>query len=191
MVTLDSRFNEALTYAANLHREQARKGTEIPYISHLLAVAGLVLEQGGDEDTAIAALLHDAVEDQGGEATLREISSRFGARVAGIVSACSDADTIPKPPWKARKDAYIDSLPHKDEATLLVSLADKVHNARAILLDYRSMGESLWGRFTGGREGTLWYYRKLLDGFQGRTPAPLWEELDRVVNELEKLASIE
>jgi (p)ppGpp synthase/HD superfamily hydrolase len=186
---LGTRFIDALTYAADLHKTQARKGTEVPYVSHLLAVASLVLEHGGDEDTTIAALLHDAVEDQGGEPILREIASRFGARVAGIVSACSDTDATPKPPWKARKAAYIHSIAHKDDAALLVSLADKVHNARCILRDYRVVGESVWQRFTGGREGQLWYYKELRDAFRRRTPTTLWRELDQTVNDLESLMS--
>ncbi len=149
-----------------------------------MAVASLAIEHGADEDIAIAALLHDAVEDQGGQSTLAEIRARFGDRVAAIVLACSDADRVPKPPWRARKEAYLAQLPHKDPDALLVSLADKVHNLRAILGDYRSLGEPLWDRFAGGREGTLWYYRSLRDGFVGRTPPALWGELDRTLQDL-------
>jgi (p)ppGpp synthase/HD superfamily hydrolase len=162
-----------------------RKGTNIPYISHLLAVAALVIEAGGDEDAAIAALLHDAVEDQGGRAMLDRIRARYGANVADIVEACSDTDVIPKPPWKPRKEAYIAAIPRKSPQALLVSLADKVHNAGAILDDYRQIGEELWPRFNAGRDDILWYYRALADGFRGRTPDPLWQRLEEAVTALE------
>src|SRR5215831_5244587 len=147
---LTHRFDEAFQYAHGLHRTQTRKGTTVPYISHLMAVAALVIEHGGDEDQAIAALLHDAAEDQGGLATLGDIERRFGAKVAEIVSDCSDACTEPKPEWRARKKAYLAKLSTKPKCSLLVSLADKVHNAEAILYDYRVLGDRLWARFTGG-----------------------------------------
>jgi len=188
-MTLSARFEEALVYAAQLHADQARKGTTIPYVAHLLGVASIVLEQGAGEDEAIAALLHDAVEDQGGEATLAEIGRRFGPRVAEIVDACTDARTTPKPPWRERKQAYIAHLHHATASVRLISAADKLHNARAILRDYRAIGESLWTRFNGGKEGTLWYYRALVEALQAAGPTPLVEELDRVVSEIEKLAS--
>lgn len=162
------RFSTALAFASEIHLVQRRKGTDIPYIGHLLAVASLVIEAGGDENAAIAALLHDAVEDQGGRSMLDRIRDRYGDEVAYIVEACTDAETIPKPPWRARKEAYVAAIPHKSEKALLVSLADKVHNASAILSDYSQIGEQLWLRFSGGREGTLWYYRALADAFRGR-----------------------
>jgi GTP pyrophosphokinase len=183
------RFADALTLANQLHASQRRKGTNIPYIAHLLAVAALVLEAGGDEDAAIAALLHDAVEDQGGAATLELIRDRFGDHVASIVEGCTDADAIPKPPWRERKEAYLATIPHKAPEALLVSAADKLHNARAILADYRALGDDLWPRFNGGREGTLWYYRALRNAFRGRTPESLWTALDETVTELERRAT--
>lgn len=191
---LTRRFNDAFVFAAELHAVQTRKGTDIPYLSHLMAVAGLILEHGGDEDEAIAGLLHDAVEDQGAtypggvDALRREIKSCFGEKVLSIVDACSDTDQIPKPPWRERKGAYIAHLTDADASTLLVSCADKVHNARAILTDYQTHGEQVWDRFTGGREGTLWYYRALCDAFAARPEAPLSivAELTRVVDSLEQ-----
>jgi len=185
---LSDRFEEALTLAVRLHASQVRKGTAVLYIAHLLAVASLVLEQGADEDEAIAALLHDAVEDQGGEATLGEIRRRFGERVAEIVDGCTDARATPKPPWRGRKEAYLAHLLQASTAVRLVSVADKLHNARTILADYRTLGEPLWDRFNGGREGTLWYYRSLVEAFRATGPSPLAEELDRGVSELEHLA---
>jgi GTP pyrophosphokinase len=188
-MALSARFEEALIFAARLHVGQVRKGTSVPYISHLLGVASLVLEQDGDEDEAIAALLHDAAEDQGGKATLDEIRRRLGDRVAEIVEGCTDAFTTPKPPWRERKEAYLAHLPQASAAVRLVSAADKLHNARTILADYRQLGEALWDRFNGGKEGTLWYYRALVETFQASGSFPLVEELNRVVAELERLAS--
>jgi len=188
-MSLSARFECAFQYAAVLHAHQKRKGTDIPYISHLLAVAGLVIENGGTEDEAIAALLHDAVEDAGGRGRLSDIRARFGEAVAEIVTGCSDADVIPKPPFAERKQAYLADLKKGSPSVLLVSCADKVHNARAILSDYEEQGEALWGRFNGGREGTLWYYRALADEFLRLGPERLSKELDRVVAEIEKLAA--
>ena len=186
---LTARFTRAVDYAARLHARQKRKGTERPYLAHLLGVASIVLEHGGDEDAAIAALLHDAVEDQGGRPRLGEIRRKFGARVARIVDGCTDAYTIPKPPWRERKLKYLQHLPHASAEVHLVSAADKLHNAREILADYRQVVEALWGRFQGGKEGTLWYYRALVEAFRSTGATPLVEELDRVVTELERLAS--
>ena len=181
---LTDRFDEALAYASRLHRAQMRKGTSIPYVSHLMSVCALVLEHGGTEDQAIAALLHDAAEDQGGAQTLAEIDGRFGKAVAAIVADCTDSWVEPKPPWRARKEAYLAALPHKPPASLLVSLADKTHNARAILADYRVIGPAIWDRFTGGRDGTLWYYGALREVFDVACPGPLAAELGRVVGVL-------
>ena len=144
---LSEKFDDALAYAARLHRQQTRKGSAIPYVAHLLAVCSLVIEHGGSEDQAIAALLHDAAEDQGGETILGEIRARYGPAVAEIVADCTDAWTEPKPAWRPRKEAYLAALPSKPRGSLLVSLADKTHNAGAILGDYRRMGEALWDRF--------------------------------------------
>ncbi len=187
---LSERYDAALVFAHQLHRHQKRKGTEIPYISHLLSVSALVLEHGGTEDQAIAALLHDAVEDQGGDAIRQEIRNRFGEDVAAIVDACTDTDQTPKPPWRARKEAYLAHLRTTPDTARLVSLADKVHNARTILADYRAVGEALWSRFEGGREGTLWYYRCLVEIFAAGPCRSLANELERTVAELERLASL-
>lgn len=183
---LGPRFSAALAYANELHGLQVRKGTSIPYVAHLLSVAALVIEHGGDEDEAIAGLLHDAVEDQGGQATLASIRGRFGDRVAEIVAACSDTDVVPKPPWRFRKEQYIAGIAHKSQSALLVSLADKVHNARSIAADLASAGESVWERFTGGKEGTCWYYRELLKAFEGRTAPHLCRELARAVAQFDR-----
>ncbi len=178
---LSQRFDAALVFASELHRMQLRKGTSIPYISHLLAVAALVIEHGGHEDQAIAGLLHDAAEDCGGERTLREVEKRFGPAVAKIVFDCTDSWGEPKPPWRERKEAYLAILPNKSPQSLLVSLADKTHNARAILLDLRVVGNGIWNRFNGGRDGTLWYYSSLSDVFCSRVPGSLSDELRRTV----------
>ena len=188
MSLLTDRFGEALTFAERAHRTQTRKGTDIPYVSHLMAVAAVVLEHGGDEDQAIAALLHDVVEDQGGAAIAREIRVRFNDRVADIVLACTDTDAVPKPPWRARKEAYIASVETKHADALLVTLADKLHNAIAILEDHRRIGDAIWSRFTGGRDGTLWYYRALAAALARRRPGPLADRLLRTVAELEAAA---
>ncbi len=183
---LSNRFEEALVYATRKHSSQVRKGTPIPYIAHLLAVASIVLEDGGDEDQAIAALLHDAVEDQGGKPTLNEIRIKFGESVAAIVEGCTDADTIPKPPWRNRKESYIRHLRSAPPEVLRVSLADKIHNVRAVLRDYRAVGENLWERFQGGKEGTLWYYRALADTFGQIRRSAATEEFAQTVAELEQ-----
>jgi (p)ppGpp synthase/HD superfamily hydrolase len=185
---LTARFEEALVYAARLHAGQLRKGTEIPYVSHLLAVAGLVLENGGVEDEAIAALLHDAVEDQGGARTRDEIRRRFGENVAAIVDGCTDAETIPKPPWRERKERYVAHIAEAPASVRLVSASDKLHNARSILSDLRSCGDNVWGRFKGGKDGTLWYYRSLVEAFRSHGSSPLVDELTRTVAEIERLA---
>jgi (p)ppGpp synthase/HD superfamily hydrolase len=182
-------FQRALVFACELHRDQVRKGSKgIPYIAHLLGVASIVIEDGGDEDEAIAALLHDGPEDRGGRATLERIRHEFGDRVADIVEGCSDTLEDPKPPWRERKEAYLVHLEEAPDEVLRVSLADKVHNARAILSDYREVGEELWSRFNGTREESLWYYRSLVEIFARRCSGPLAEELETTVNEIEALA---
>jgi len=186
------RFDLALQFASGLHHQQARKGVPIPYIAHLMGVCSLVLETGGDEDQAIAALLHDAVEDQGGLPTLATIRHMFGDRVANIVESCSDSttsDPTEKRPWRERKDKYLAHLRSADGDALLVSAADKLHNARAALSDYRELGEKLWPRFNAPKEDQLWYYGTLVDVFD-KTAAPkrLVKELRRVVDELKVLA---
>ena len=189
---LTDRFDRALLYATHVHGGQVRKGTSTPYVAHLLAVAATVLEYGGDEDLAIAALLHDSAEDQGGGARLEDVRNRFGARVARIVEACSDslANTSAgesKPHWRERKEAYIAHLQDADEDILRVSLADKVHNARAILRDLRKpeVGKGIWDRFSQPRQKTLWYYRSLADTFCRVLPGQLAEELREIVSVLE------
>lgn len=190
MTMLSPRFADALHYACQLHASQVRKGTTIPYVAHLLGVASLVLEHGGDENEAIAALLHDAVEDQGGPPTRAEIARRFGEGVAVIVDGCTDANTTPKPAWRERKERYIAHLPHASPSVRLVSAADKLHNARAIVRDVRTVGDAVWGRFTGGKAGTLWYYRALADVFHAVGPDALAAELARVVAEMEAVAAV-
>ena len=187
-VLLTSRFQEALIYAYQLHARQKRKESDVPYISHLLAVTALVLEDGGDEDQGIAALLHDAVEDQGGRDTFEEIRRRFGDRVAFIVDGCTDAYMTPKPPWRYRKDEYIKHLRTAPKDVRRVSLADKLHNARSILADLRLDDVNLWDRFNGGKEGTLWYYSTLVKVFQEIDDSPMVAELTRVVDEIERLS---
>ena len=180
------KFEEALPYAARLHRDQVRKGTSTPYITHLLAVASIVGENDGTEDEVVAALLHDAPEDQGGEERLGEIRARFGGEVAEIVDGCTDTYETPKPPWRERKERYLAHLEDASGSVRLVSSADKLHNARAVLSDYRLVGEDLWTRFNGGKEGTLWYYRAVVDTLRG--DGPVVEDLDRVVTELEAVS---
>jgi (p)ppGpp synthase/HD superfamily hydrolase len=184
-VKLGPGFLLAFVFAAEKHAGQTRKASTIPYIAHLMGVASLVLEFGGDEDMAIAALLHDVVEDCGGAPMLKEVRRKFGSRVAKIVDGCTDSDIEPKPPWRERKESYIRHLKDADADTRLVSAADKLNNVRSILADYREVGESVWERFHGGREGTLWYYRALLQEFLRRKPSRLIRELELAVRELE------
>lgn len=162
-------FVDAVEYAMTKHAGQTRKGSDIPYMGHLLSVAGLVIDAGGTQTQAIAALLHDAAEDQGGEATLAEIREKFGAEVEAIVRACSDTFETPKPPWRQRKENYIRHLPEASDEVLLVSLADKLHNARALLRGFREVGAKLWKRFNvQDPDKHLWYYRSLLEVYTER-----------------------
>ncbi len=188
-VKLGPRFLRAFNFAAEKHSGQTRKASTIPYIAHLMGVASTVLEFGGDEDLAIAALLHDVVEDCGGAPMLKEVRRQFGPRVAKVVDGCADSDTYPKPPWRERKETYIQHLKSADAGTRLVSAADKLNNVRSILADYREVGESIWARFHGGRDGTLWYYRALLEEFLRRKPNRLIRELELAIRELEATAS--
>lgn len=187
-----SRFQEALTHAARLHAGQTRKGgEEIRYIGHLLGVCSLTLEAGGDEDQAIAALLHDAAEDQGGRETLESIRCRFGDRVAGIVEACTDTFEDPKPPWRRRKERYLEHIDSLPADTLLIVCADKLYNARAILQDCRRLGDRVFERFRSDKEATLWYYRSVAEAL-ARSELESWlvEELARTVSELEAATSV-
>lgn len=181
-----SRLEDALIYAVRVHAVQRRDGTDIPYISHLLAVTALVLEDGGDEDEAIAALLHDAPEDQGGRERWEDIRRRFGDRVADIVAGCTDTFDDPKPDWYERKKAYLARLPEARASVRRVALADKLHNARCILADFRAVGDRVWNRFNAGKERQLWYYRQLVEVFRRAGSDRMVLELDRVVSELEQ-----
>jgi GTP pyrophosphokinase len=187
---LSARFTDGLIFATQLHANQTRKGSGVPYIAHLLGVASIALEHGANEDEAIAALLHDAIEDQGGAPTREEIRRRFGDTVTAIVDGCTDTDITPKPPWRQRKEAYIAHISKASTSVLLVSASDKLHNARSILNDYRVLGDAVWERFKGGKEGTLWYYRSLVKAFLTTGATPLVDELERTVDELERLAGI-
>jgi 8-oxo-dGTP pyrophosphatase MutT (NUDIX family) len=187
-VMLSDRFEQALQFAAATHRTQIRKGSGIPYMGHLLGVCSLVIEDGGSEDEAIGALLHDAAEDLGGQAMLDQISARFGAHVARIVEGCTDTLESPKPRWCERKRSYLEHLKCQPDSVLRVSLADKLFNARAILRDYLEVREALWPRFKAGREGQLWYYRQLADRFKELLPGRMAEELSDVIAELERVA---
>jgi (p)ppGpp synthase/HD superfamily hydrolase len=189
-IKLGPRFLKAFLFAAEKHAGQVRKASRTPYIAHLMGVASLALEFGGDEDIAIAALLHDVVEDCGGAPMLKEVKRRFGSRVAKIVDGCTDTDMDPKPPWRERKESYIRHLKNADADTRLVSAADKLNNVRSILSDYREVGESVWERFNGGREGTLWYYAALLRQFQRGKANRLIRELALAVQELEERARV-
>ncbi len=192
---LTERFEDALVYATRVHSDHVRKGSGVPYVSHLLAVTALVIEAGGDEDEVIAALLHDAVEDRGGPQRLEEIRERFGDRVADTVDGCTDGWPDPgtgdKAPWRDRKEAHVATLadPATSRSVRLVSLADKLHNARALVLDYRRLGDGLWERFNAGGDDILWYQRAVADALVAWGDLPLAEELARVVSELEALTS--
>jgi (p)ppGpp synthase/HD superfamily hydrolase len=190
---LTDRFDRALAFASALHRDQTRKGTRVPYFSHLLAVAAIAIEHGAKEDEAIAALLHDAIEDQGeaygGAAKLRGvIGERFGEAVLAIVEGCTDSDVIPKPPWKERKQRFVDSLEVAPDSVLLVTGADKLHNARSIVSELFVDGEAVWSRFTGGKDDTLGYYRAVCEVLLRRRPGRLSDELARAVLEMSALA---
>jgi (p)ppGpp synthase/HD superfamily hydrolase len=183
---LTGRFEHALALACDVHKGQLRKGTAIPYVSHLLAVAGIVLEHGGGEDEAIAALLHDSVEDRGGEKLLAEIEVQFGKPVAEIVAGCSDSfDPDNKPDWLVRKQCYLAQLAKAPVSVRLVSAADKLHNARSIVADHRQIGDRLWSRFNADKTLQRWYYQSLVDVFRKTDTCPsLLDELERAVSEL-------
>lgn len=187
--TLGPRFLRAVLFAAEKHKHQTRKASSFPYLGHLMGVASLVIEAGGDEDLAIAALLHDVVEDCGGAPMLKEVRRRFGSRVAKVVDGCTDSDLYPKPPWRERKEKYIRRLKTEDAGTRLVSAADKLNNVRSILSDYRAIGDEIWSRFSGGRDGTLWYYHTLLEEFLRHAPNRITRDLELAVNELESLVA--
>jgi (p)ppGpp synthase/HD superfamily hydrolase len=187
---LSRQFEKALVYATRAHGDQTRKKTGIPYIAHILGVSAIAMEYGANETEAIAALLHDAVEDCGGERRLRDIEKKFGKAVAKIVDGCTDTYETPKPPWRERKEAYLARLKNSNSATRLVSASDKLHNTRAILAELRRHGLEVFGRFSGKKDGTLWYYRALVTAFREHGDhADLVDELDRVVTHIEKLSA--
>lgn len=185
------RLFAAMAAAAQIHADQVRKGTSIPYLSHLLGTCAVALDYGASEDEAIAALLHDAIEDGRPTEAARTTVWSFGDEVGRIVEGCTDADTHPKPPWRERKETYLASLADKDRAVLLVSASDKLHNARSILRDLRSVGDDLWQRFNASKDETLWYYRSLVSAYRDNPEhtAALVDELDRTVSEIEQLAA--
>jgi len=194
---LSIRFDHALLFAAQVHRNQGRKKSGVPYISHLLGVAAIVLDYGGDEDMGIAALLHDAAEDHGGKAMLAVISQMFGPRVAKIVDGCTDSygdEGKNKPKWYPRKLRYIRRMRHEDADTRFVSAADKLYNARAVLRDVRQYGDSAFGSFSAPKAKVLWYYRSLVREYRAAGVThqlkPLLDDYDRVVTELEHLALV-
>lgn len=187
MSLLSIRFVEALVYALGLHRRQKRKLLDVPYATHLMSVASIALEYGASEDEAIAALLHDAVEDQGGESTYRTIHRRFGVTIADIVHECTDSYGEPKPPWRERKEAYLRRLAQASSSARLVKAADTLDNCRSLTHAYRRRGESVWNHFRGGRDGTLWYFRQTVETLKSFPPHPLVEELDRTVAQLAHL----
>jgi (p)ppGpp synthase/HD superfamily hydrolase len=206
---LSSRYKDAMMFAAQLHDRQTRKGTEVAYLTHLMSVSALVMENGGDEEQGIAALLHDALEDQGAEyeseylqeprngraALKRDIELKYGSRVLAIVIGCTDDEDFAKPPegergsidnWRSRKLAYIEHINHTTDVGLLrVSCADKLHNARTILLDLYEHGAAVWSRFrSANRENVLWYYGSLAKAFTAKASSTADSSLKRLSAEL-------
>ena len=191
-LTTTDRFAAAMAYAYQVHSGQRRKGTGIPYIAHILGVTAIAMEYGADEEQAIAALLHDAAEDGGGEATLAEIRARFGDAVADIVLGCSDSlveDPEDKLPWQERKENYLAHLENASESVCLVSAADKLHNVRSIIRDYHEHGPAIWDRFQGRRDGTLWYYETVAHTLIRRFRSQLTRDLQDEVDKLLRLAA--
>src|SRR5215204_2413385 len=190
-LTTTARFASAMTYAHDVHQGQFRTGTGVPYIAHVLGVAAIAMEYAGSEDEAIGALLHDAAEDGGGEATLAEIRARFGDAVGDIVLGCSDSlveDPEDKLPWQERKQNYLAHLENASESVCLVSAADKLHNVRSIIRDYHEHGDAIWERFQGRRDGTLWYYETVADTLICRYRTQLTRDLQDEVDKLLALA---
>lgn len=187
-MTYGPRFDEALRFAHDLHRDQTRKGVATPYIHHLLGVASLVGEYGGAEDQVIAALLHDGPEDQGGEETLQTIRNKFGDAVADYVEGCTDSFSSPKPPWRPRKEAFIERVRTAPDDVKLIVAADKLHNVRSMIRDYRQLGDRLWKRFTADKDATLWYYDEVLKALDEGWNHPILEELSGEVAQLRTMA---
>lgn len=191
-LTTTDRFESAMVYAHQVHRHQRRKGTGIPYIAHILGVAALAIEYGADEDEAIASLLHDAVEDGGGEARLAEIRAQFGDRVGDIVLGCSDSlveDPEDRLEWQERKENYLAHLENASASVCLVSAADKLHNVRSIIRDYHEHGDDIWQRFQGKRDGTLWYYETVAHTLIRRYRSQLTRDLQEAVDDLLQITS--
>ena len=191
-LTTTARFASAMTYAHQVHKDQRRKGTGIPYIAHVLGVTAIAIEYGATEDEAIAALLHDAAEDGGGEATLAEIRAQFGDTVGDIVLGCSDSlveDPEDKLPWRDRKENYLAHLENASQSVCLVSAADKLHNVRSIIRDYHVHGDDIWPRFQGQRDGTLWYYQTVAHALVRRYHSQLTRDLQQAVDELLRITS--
>ncbi len=188
---LNERIERALIFAASKHAGQTRKGSEVPYITHPVAVALLVHEHGGTENQVVAALLHDTVEDCGGLPVLEEIRERFGEAVADMVRAMTDSLDRERESWRERKQRALDTFTTVGASVRLVAVCDKLHNVRSILADYERIGAQIWERFRGGKEGSLWYYRSLLDALHSDgAPAP-FTDLERAVVRLEALAASE
>ncbi len=189
---LGDRFETALIMAHRLHRSQERKGSPVPYISHLMSVAALVLEEGGTEDEAIAALLHDAIEDQGGAGTRDLLRVTFGDRVCAIIDGCTESQVQPKPAWRERKERHLAQLVNASPSVVRVTIADKLHNIRSLLADHERMGDRIWGRFGGGKVGTVWYYREMVNQLRSSAGSILADsvslgELAGLVDRLEML----
>jgi len=183
-------MTEAFEFARQLHGDQLRKGTETPYLSHLMSVSSLVLESGGSEEEAIAALLHDTVEDCGGLPVLEKIHQQFGESIANIVKDCSEPVSMPKPPWKDRKNAYIAQVAGADDSVKRVACADKLHNLRSILTDYQQAGDRVWDRFHADKKGTLWFYQSMVETLRpfGHGVA-IFQELEKRVGDLQRIVN--
>jgi (p)ppGpp synthase/HD superfamily hydrolase len=186
MPTLTRRFDDAFVYAHETHATHLRKGNNVPYLGHLMGVASIVIDDGGTEDEAIAALLHDAPEDRGGRNRLADIRARFGDAVAKIVEDCTDSWTEPKEPWAERKQKYVEHARTLAPASLRVSAADKVHNAYAILRDLRNVGDQVWERFDAGADDIVAYYQSLVRAYREAGGGRLVDELDRIVRAIER-----
>lgn len=189
--TYSRRYIDALGWSAELHASQVRKGSGVPYVVHLLNVSSLIWLNGGDEDQAIAGLLHDAVEDQGGQPTLDLIRERYGDRIATIVDACTDADVIPKPPWTERKRAHLAHVADMPEDALLVTAADKFDNITSVLIDFDALGDAIWDRFKGERDGTVWYYQQMSTALSDRLDIQLTRRLADAVIRLGEKAGLD
>jgi (p)ppGpp synthase/HD superfamily hydrolase len=181
MLKLTEKFTLAMSKSQEWHASQVRKGSEVPYFTHPMSVAALVLEDGGSEDEAIAALLHDTIEDCGGEVIRQKILALFGERILTLVDGCSEKIAVPKPPWRERKQEYLDRLRSSTPEVIRISLADKLHNCRSIDRDWQQEGDLVWEKFTAGKEGTLWYYRSLAAVFHDRTDSWMVDELSKLV----------